>query len=209
MTNRSCNFQLTSRKQHWSVSWTVTSICYHHQFYSEPCRQARAKPREKLTNRFYLSKIKTPSKAQSSNTDKTFALSANFIFFIGDIASNLQMKYSRLKQWKHWIPCLFTRRLQFSVDSRKVLREQPVRFGEDNEQSTYDSFLSERMKKQQSFTIKLVSNASMLTCPDATLAKIITLLPQSVAVHGTWEVGLVLSWRSLIENVTRTVQLST
>ena len=43
----------------------------------------------------------------------------------------------------------------------------------------------------------------MSTFPDNTLAKFTTLLPQSLALHGTWEVALVeLSWPGLIENVT-------
>ena len=58
------------------------------------------------------------------------------------------------------------------------------------------------MSQQQSFTINLVSNASMSTFPDNTLAKFTTLLPQSLVLHGTWEVALVeLSWPGLIENV--------
>ena len=60
------------------------------------------------------------------------------------------------------------------------------------------------MCQQQSFTINLVSNATMSTFPDNTLAKFTTLLPQSVVIHGTWEVALVdLSWPGLIENVTK------
>ena len=59
------------------------------------------------------------------------------------------------------------------------------------------------MSQQQSFTINLVSNASMSTFPDNTLAKFTTLLPQSLVLYGTWEVSLVeLSWPGLIENVT-------
>ena len=59
------------------------------------------------------------------------------------------------------------------------------------------------MSQQQSFTINLVSNASMSTFPDNTLAKFTTLLPQSLVLHGTWQVALVeLSWPGLIENVT-------
>ena len=59
------------------------------------------------------------------------------------------------------------------------------------------------MSQQQSFTINLVSNASMSTLPDNTLTKFTTLLPQSLVFHGTWEVALVeLSWPVLIENVT-------
>ena len=59
------------------------------------------------------------------------------------------------------------------------------------------------MSQQQSFTINLVSNASMSTFPDNTLAKITTLLPQSLVLHGTWEVALLeLSRPGLIENVT-------
>ena len=59
------------------------------------------------------------------------------------------------------------------------------------------------MCQQQSFTINLVSNASKSTFPDNTLAKFTTLLPQSLVLHGTWEVALVeLSWPGLIENVT-------
>ena len=59
------------------------------------------------------------------------------------------------------------------------------------------------MSQQQSFTINLVSNASMSTFPDNTLATFTTLLPQSLDLHGTWEVALVeLSWPVLIENVT-------
>ena len=59
------------------------------------------------------------------------------------------------------------------------------------------------MSQQQSFNINLVSNASMSTFPDNTLAKFTTLLPQSLVLHGTWEVALVeLSWPGLIENVT-------
>ena len=42
----------------------------------------------------------------------------------------------------------------------------------------------------------------MTTFPDNTLAKFTTLLPQSLVLHGTWEVALVeLSWPGLIENV--------
>ena len=59
------------------------------------------------------------------------------------------------------------------------------------------------MSQQQSFSINLVSNASMSTFPDNTLAKFTTLLPQSLVLHGTWEVALVeLSWPGLIGNVT-------
>ena len=59
------------------------------------------------------------------------------------------------------------------------------------------------MSQQQSFTINLVSNASMSAFPDNTLAKFTTSLPQSLVLHGTWEVALVeLSWPGLIENVT-------
>ena len=58
------------------------------------------------------------------------------------------------------------------------------------------------MSQQQSFTINLVSNASMLTFPDKTLAKFTTLLPQPLVFHGKWEVALVdLSRSGLIENV--------
>ena len=59
------------------------------------------------------------------------------------------------------------------------------------------------MSHQQSCTINLVSNASMSTFPDNTLANFTTLLPLSLVLHGTWEVALVeLSWPGLIENVT-------
>ena len=59
------------------------------------------------------------------------------------------------------------------------------------------------MSQQQSFTINLVSNASMSTFPDNTLANFTTLLPQSLVLHGSWEVAWVeLSWPGLIENVT-------
>ena len=43
----------------------------------------------------------------------------------------------------------------------------------------------------------------MSTFPDNTPAKFTTLLPQSMVLHGTWEVALVaLTWPGLIENVT-------
>ena len=58
------------------------------------------------------------------------------------------------------------------------------------------------MSQQQSSTINLVSNASMSTFPDNMLAKFTTLRPQSLVLHGIWEVALVLSWPCLIENVT-------
>ena len=59
------------------------------------------------------------------------------------------------------------------------------------------------MSPQQSFTVNLVSNASMSTFSDNTIAKITTWLPQSLVLHGTWEVALVeLSWPDLVENVT-------
>ena len=51
------------------------------------------------------------------------------------------------------------------------------------------------MNQQQTFAIS--------TFPDNTLANFTTLLPQSLVLHGTWEVALVeLSWPGLIENVT-------
>ena len=43
----------------------------------------------------------------------------------------------------------------------------------------------------------------MSTVPDNTLAKISTLLSQSLVLRDTWEVALVeLSWPELIENAT-------
>ena len=43
----------------------------------------------------------------------------------------------------------------------------------------------------------------MSLSPDNTLAKLTTLLPQSLLRHGTWEVALVeFSWPGVIENVT-------
>ena len=49
----------------------------------------------------------TPSKNQSSNSDKTFAFGLKYIFFIVVIACNLLRRYFRLQQWKHWNPPSF------------------------------------------------------------------------------------------------------
>ena len=59
------------------------------------------------------------------------------------------------------------------------------------------------MSQQQSSTINLVSNASMSRFPDNMIAKFTTVLPQSLVLHGKWEVALMeLSWPGLLENVT-------
>ena len=58
------------------------------------------------------------------------------------------------------------------------------------------------MRQQKSFTVNLVSDASMSTFPDNTLAKCTTLLPQSLVFQSSWEVALVeLSWPVLIEGL--------
>lgn len=60
------------------------------------------------------------------------------------------------------------------------------------------------MKSSESgFTINLVSNASMSTFPDNTLAHFTTLLPEQINLEGIWEVAVVeISWSELIQNVT-------
>ena len=53
------------------------------------------------------------------------------------------------------------------------------------------------------FTINLVSNASMTTCPENTLSQFTTLLPQQLNLSGFWEVALVeIAWPAAIQNIT-------
>ena len=86
---------------------------------------------------------------------------------------------------------------------KNFYESEVVRFAKDDEHSTNISLECQRMSQQQSFTVNLAFNASMSTFPDDTLAKLTTLLPQSLVLHGTWEVGLAeFSWPGLIENVT-------
>ena len=59
-----------------------------------------------------------------------------------------------------------------------------------------------QMSQQQQFTINLVSNASMSTFPDSTLANFTTLLPHPIQLMGDWGVAIVeMSWPSLVQNV--------
>ena len=67
----------------------------------------------------------------------------------------------------------------------KFYESELVRLEKDNEQNTQELAIKWKMNQQQSFTINLVSNASMSTFPDNTLAKFTTLLPQSSTVYGT------------------------
>ena len=56
---------------------------------------------------------------------------------------------------------------------------------------------------RNTFTINLVSNASMTTFPESSLAHFTTLLPEEMQLQGTWEVAVVeISWSNLIKNVT-------
>ena len=58
------------------------------------------------------------------------------------------------------------------------------------------------MSQQEQFTINSVSNASMSTFPDKTLANFTTLLPHPIQLMGDWEVPTVeMSWPSLVQNV--------
>ena len=60
------------------------------------------------------------------------------------------------------------------------------------------------MSQQEQFSINLVSNASMSTFPDNTLANFTTLLPHPIQLMGDWEVAIVeMSWPSLVQNVLR------
>lgn len=55
----------------------------------------------------------------------------------------------------------------------------------------------------ETFIVNLVSNASMSTFPDNTLADFSTLLPNSLNLSGSWEVAIVeISWPDSIQNVT-------
>lgn len=55
---------------------------------------------------------------------------------------------------------------------------------------------------EETFIINLVSNASMATFPDNTLANFSTLLPQSLNLSGSWEIAIVeMSWPDSIQNV--------
>ena len=57
--------------------------------------------------------------------------------------------------------------------------------------------------QSQDFTINLVSNASMATFPNNTLAQFTTLLPQQLSLSGSWEVAVSeISWPSAIQNIT-------
>ena len=57
--------------------------------------------------------------------------------------------------------------------------------------------------RQQEFTINLVSNASMATFPENTMAHFTTLLPHQLQLPGYWEVALVeIAWPSSIQNIT-------
>ena len=56
---------------------------------------------------------------------------------------------------------------------------------------------------RNTFTNNLVSNASMTTFPENSLAHFTTLLPEEMQLQGTWEVAVVeISWPNLIKNVT-------
>ena len=56
---------------------------------------------------------------------------------------------------------------------------------------------------RNTFTSNLVSNASMTTFPESSLAQFTTLLPEAMQLQGTWEVAVVeISWSNLIKNVT-------
>ena len=53
------------------------------------------------------------------------------------------------------------------------------------------------------FTINLVSNASMATFADNTLADFTTLLPDQLDLTGFWEVALAeIAWPAAIQNIT-------
>ena len=60
-----------------------------------------------------------------------------------------------------------------------------------------------QLSSRNTFTIDLVSNASMTTFPENSLAHFTTLLPEEMQLQGTWEVAVVeISWSNLIKNVT-------
>ena len=53
------------------------------------------------------------------------------------------------------------------------------------------------------FTINLISNASMATFPENTLSQFTTLLPQQLALTGSWGVALSeIAWPASIQNIT-------
>ena len=56
---------------------------------------------------------------------------------------------------------------------------------------------------EQTFTINLISNASMQVFPANTLAQFTTLLPHRIELAGDWEVAILeVSWPAKVKNIT-------
>ena len=56
---------------------------------------------------------------------------------------------------------------------------------------------------EQTFTINLISNASMQVFPANTMAQFTTLLPHRIELAGDWEVAILeASWPAKVKNIT-------
>ena len=169
------------------------------------CHHAGAKPNEKnLTKRFYYPyKIVTPSKKPKFKPGQIVRIRRKFELFHRGYRTHFIQKVFQIPSVETLNPPTYSLRdSNHQLTQGKFYESELVQFEEDNEQSTNISLTNGRLSQRQTFAINLVSDASMSTFPDSRLAKFTTLLPQSLILHGNWEVTLLqLSWPGFIENV--------